>query len=179
VDPARLRFSFLLLLLFSMAGFGQASRFTRDRSSFNTGWLFQRNDPPGARDELDYEKVKSQMLVSGRRNTGTERTARPNENIGQNVAYTSVSSTTRRGEKLDLPHDWAIEGDFQQPLPGDIGKRPFSGVGWYRKHFNVPVSDKGKQIYIDFDGAMAYRKSGSTENLSVVGHTATLRFDST
>lgn len=25
-------------------------------------------------------------------------------------------------------------------------------MGWYRKHFKIPESDRGKQVYIDFDG---------------------------
>jgi beta-galactosidase len=58
--------------------------------------------------------------------------------------------------KLDLPHDWAIEGPFRMELSGLTGKLPFKGIGWYRKHFTLPVEDSGKQIYIDFDGAMAY-----------------------
>ncbi len=58
--------------------------------------------------------------------------------------------------KLDLPHDWAIEGDFIKDLPGETGKRPYAGIGWYRKHFAVSEADKNKQIYLDFDGAMAY-----------------------
>ena len=58
--------------------------------------------------------------------------------------------------KLDLPHDWAIEGPFRMELSGLTGKLPFKGIGWYRKHFTLPVEDSGKQCYIDFDGAMAY-----------------------
>ena len=56
---------------------------------------------------------------------------------------------------LDVPHDWGIEGPFRDDLPGDTGKLPWKGIGWYRKHFNVPESDRGKHVFIDFDGAMA------------------------
>ena len=59
---------------------------------------------------------------------------------------------------LDVPHDWGIEGPFRDDLPGDTGKLPWNGIGWYRKHFNVPAADRGKQIFIDFDGAMANAK---------------------
>jgi beta-galactosidase len=59
-------------------------------------------------------------------------------------------------KKLNLPHDWAIEGPFRIELTGETGKLPFKGVGWYRKHFTVPATDTGKQIFLDFDGAMAY-----------------------
>ncbi len=56
---------------------------------------------------------------------------------------------------LDVPHDWGIEGPFRDDLPGDTGKLPWKGIGWYRKHFTVPDTDQGKRIFIDFDGAMA------------------------
>ena len=59
---------------------------------------------------------------------------------------------------LNLPHDWAIEGPFRYDLEGNTGKLPWKGIGWYRKHFNVPASDKGRRIYIDFDGVMANAK---------------------
>jgi Beta-galactosidase/beta-glucuronidase len=38
------------------------------------------------------------------------------------------------------------------------GRRRFtSGIGWYRKTFTIPQTDKGKLIYIAFDGV--YQKS--------------------
>lgn len=58
--------------------------------------------------------------------------------------------------KLDLPHDWAIEGPFRIELAGETGKLPYQGIGWYRKHFSIPAGDIGKHIFLDFDGAMAY-----------------------
>ncbi|NQZ58432.1 MAG: beta galactosidase jelly roll domain-containing protein, partial [Lentisphaeraceae bacterium] len=60
--------------------------------------------------------------------------------------------------QLDLPHDWAIEGPFRQDLPNRTGKLPWQGIGWYRKTFTVPAVDKGKDIFIDFDGAMSHAK---------------------
>jgi len=56
---------------------------------------------------------------------------------------------------LDVPHDWGIEGPFRYDLPGNTGKLPWQGIGWYRKHFMVSAADQGKHIFIDFDGAMA------------------------
>lgn len=59
---------------------------------------------------------------------------------------------------LNLPHDWAIEGPFRMDIENETGKLPWEGVGWYRKHFDVPASAKGRQYYIDFDGAMSQAK---------------------
>ncbi|HML64032.1 MAG TPA: glycoside hydrolase family 2 TIM barrel-domain containing protein [Dysgonomonas sp.] len=54
---------------------------------------------------------------------------------------------------LDLPHDWSIEADFSLKNPATPGGGALpGGIGWYRKDFVVDKSDKGKNIYIDFDG---------------------------
>ena len=56
--------------------------------------------------------------------------------------------------RLNLPHDWAIEGDFSESNPSGTGGGALpGGIGWYKKYFVVPESDKGKELYIDFDGA--------------------------
>ena len=60
--------------------------------------------------------------------------------------------------KLNLPHDWGIEGPFKQEYPGETGKLPWWGIGWYRNHLEVPASDQGKRIYLDVDGAMSHAK---------------------
>jgi beta-galactosidase len=56
--------------------------------------------------------------------------------------------------KLDLPHDWAIEGPFDVKNDCRTGGLPVHGTGWYRKHFKMPASAKGKVIRIEFEGAM-------------------------
>lgn len=72
----------------------------------------------------------------------------------QGLESTALDDASWR--KLNLPHDWAIEGPFRIELKGETGKLPYQGIGWYRKHFSIPAEDEGKQFYIDFDGAMAY-----------------------
>lgn len=59
--------------------------------------------------------------------------------------------------RLDVPHDWSIEGPFAEknPTGKDGGYLP-AGVGWYRKHFNVPARDaRRRRVFIEFDGVMA------------------------
>jgi len=53
---------------------------------------------------------------------------------------------------LDLPHDWAIEGEFSDTNASGTGYLP-GGTGWYRKSFRMDGSDKGQTVYILFDGA--------------------------
>jgi beta-galactosidase len=57
--------------------------------------------------------------------------------------------------QLDLPHDWAIEGPFDRKFDPHNGGLPYFGVGWYRKHFTVPASARGRYIEVQFDGAMS------------------------
>jgi beta-galactosidase len=58
--------------------------------------------------------------------------------------------------KLDLPHDWSIEGPFGQQNPaGGAGAFLPAGTGWYRKHFILPAAASTQRVFIEFDGVMA------------------------
>ena len=60
--------------------------------------------------------------------------------------------------QLNLPHDWSIEGQFDEHNPAGTGGGALpGGLGWYRKTFTVPASAKEKLVFIDFDGV--YRNS--------------------
>src|SRR3712207_3115282 len=57
--------------------------------------------------------------------------------------------------KLDVPHDWSIEGPFDEKNPtGRDGAYLPAGVGWYRKHFTPPAFS-GRRVFVEFDGVMA------------------------
>jgi len=55
--------------------------------------------------------------------------------------------------RLDLPHDWSIEGtpDEHAPSGGRGGYFP-TGLGWYRKAFRMPSGGRGRQASLEFDG---------------------------
>ena len=54
---------------------------------------------------------------------------------------------------LNLPHDWAIEGDFSKDNPSGTGGGALpGGIGWYRKTFIPSKEDSDKIIRKDFDG---------------------------
>ena len=58
--------------------------------------------------------------------------------------------------KLDVPHDWSIEGPIDEKnLTGQGGGFMPSGVGWYRKHFTVSNDFRDRLVFIEFDGVMA------------------------
>ena len=120
----------ILLMLITLTAFTSCiphGADVRSRISFNKGWKFDRFGPM---------PDKSQRLEP----KGIE----------------AVSFDDSKWRNLNLPHDWGIEGPFRMDLEGNTGKLPWRGIGWYRKTFTVPEADKGKKIFLDIDGAMAY-----------------------
>ena len=103
----------------------------RTRESFNQGWKF-----------VKYFNASNEAVTTDKE--------------PENLQLPSVNDNNWRS--LDLPHDWAIEGPFNDTLENNTGLLPWKGIGWYRKHFNISDNDKGKRIYVDFDGAMANAK---------------------
>lgn len=53
--------------------------------------------------------------------------------------------------KLDLPHDWSVEAVASPDLSSCTGYLP-GGIGWYRKDLDIPANEKGKRVYIYFEG---------------------------
>jgi beta-galactosidase len=70
----------------------------------------------------------------------------------------AVTFNDSNWQPVRLPHDWAITGPFNEKVEGSTGKLPWAGVGWYRKTFTLDKADKGKRVYFDFDGVMAFPK---------------------
>ncbi|MGQ1784500.1 glycoside hydrolase family 2 TIM barrel-domain containing protein [Saccharicrinis sp. GN24d3] len=70
-----------------------------------------------------------------------------------NAAYSSESYDHSGWRKLDLPHDWSIEGEYDKfnPMGGTCGYLP-AGIGFYRKTIDVPSEWKGNKVNIAFDG---------------------------
>lgn len=76
-------------------------------------------------------------------------------------------------EVVSVPHDWAITKPFDMNLDlqrtqviedgetearlrtGRTGALGIFGVGWYRKKLMIPEHDKGKKVFVEFDGAMS------------------------
>jgi beta-galactosidase len=59
----------------------------------------------------------------------------------------------RRWRKLDLPHDWSIEGSISEDNPaGPAGGFFPGGIGWYRKQFIASAAWAGRKVAIEFDG---------------------------
>jgi beta-galactosidase len=85
---------------------------------------------------------------------------RPDGDPGSNFPFVKGSFNDSSWEKVNLPHDWAINGPFitgaDQGVGGSMGRLPSPGVAWYRKKLDIPASDAGRSIFLDIDGAMSY-----------------------
>lgn len=80
-------------------------------------------------------------------------------------------------EEVTIPHDWAIKGPFDRSndlqdvaieqnfentaseKTGRTGGLPFTGTGWYRRYFDIDLTQNevpgGRRIFFQFDGAMS------------------------
>ena len=74
-------------------------------------------------------------------------------NIDESMSPAAIAYDDSEWRILDLPHDWAIEGDFDEHNPSGTGGGALpGGIGWYRKSFTVSKKDQGQIISIEFDG---------------------------
>ena len=70
--------------------------------------------------------------------------------LADTATMAAVDYSDAHWRRLDLPHDWAIEGDFSAGNPsGASGGALPGGVGWYRKHFRI---HQAARYYLEFDG---------------------------
>jgi beta-galactosidase len=116
----------------------------REQLLFDFGWKFTfgHNDDP-ARD-LGFADGQAQFGDFG--TTG-------------DFAFAKGKFDDSAWHDVKLPHDWAVElpyvHDDKLKLRGykPLGRTyPETSVGWYRREFDIPASDLGRRITIEFDG---------------------------
>src|SRR4051812_2953014 len=102
-----------------------------ERLSLDAGWLFHRGDVGGG-------AIKGHGDSYNSSKTGA---------AGGAPGADFDDSAWRR---LDLPHDWAVEGPFDRDENASQGYRP-RGIGWYRRYFSLSPTDRGRHIELQFD----------------------------
>jgi beta-galactosidase len=145
----------ILLRLFGPC-LAEAVSSPRERTTFDDRWHFIKGDPAGIGDELSYSNLKPWIVPTGVEFTAHPPAARPPGNPGGKVAWTQPGFDDHDWQSVNLPHDWAIAGPFEQKYAGETAKLKYWGPVWYRKHFNIATADSGKEIFLDIDGAMSY-----------------------
>jgi beta-galactosidase len=115
----------------------------RERIQLDRNWRFALGHAADV--SRDFEFARSRYLIKA--------------GEGKGAAKPDFDDSAWR--PVDLPHDWAIElpydpaGDKELLDHGyhAIGPdHPGNSVGWYRKTFDLPATDVGRRISIEFDG---------------------------
>jgi beta-galactosidase len=114
----------------------------REKLLFDFGWKFQLGNSSDPAKDLGFGNTQEDFSKTG------------------NFKFARAGYDDSKWRSLNLPHDWAVELPFAwddtlaphgyKPL----GRRyPETSVGWYRREFDIPASDAGRRVAVEFDGA--------------------------
>ena len=131
------------------------SQSPRQRSLLDFGWRFHLGDANEAMKDFRYGAPTRE---------GTFAKA------GQNWLHNAEDGPLQHSfddsawPVIDVPHDWAVDLPFE-PIEGLYGsvhaahggkalgrEYPSTSIGWYQRTFEIPASDEGLRISIEFDG---------------------------
>lgn len=125
-------------------------------------WVADEKPTEAAEAGAGRPTLKAWVLPTGNRfiSDPAKHYQRPGGNPGSDFPFVQPEYDDIHWERVDLPHDWAIEGPFVQGwgkvVGGGMGRLPNHGVAWYRRKLNIPASDSLKSIFLEVDGAMSY-----------------------
>ncbi len=121
----------------------------RSRENFDFNWQFHKGDIT----------IKREVKAGGQGGI-TDANVKILNARDTLIDYTNAKSARifypHDWKEVNLPHDWAVEGSFVHDnllgnQPAVSGYLP-TGVGFYRKEFEIPETDKGRKVSIEFDG---------------------------
>ena len=108
----------------------------RQRLSLDHGWKFRMGD------DLNFEE----NII----------------NAGVNRGPAGINFNDDGWRSINIPHDWAVELAFDKKADPSHGSKPIgpgfssNSIAWYRHSFTLSETDKGKRLWLQFDGV--YRK---------------------
>jgi beta-galactosidase len=103
-----------------------------ERLSLDLGWRFHRGD-----------------IIATPPHTGDQSYASTKAGAAAGAAALRYDDSAWR--TLDLPHDFVVEGPFEETANVAQGYRP-KGVAWYRRTFHLEPADQGKHLEVQLDG---------------------------
>ena len=86
---------------------------------------------------------------------------------GVDDTYARPGFQDKDWRNVHLPHDFVVERTFTPTADASHGSLP-TGIGWYRKTFALPASDRGRALWVDFDGI--YRNATIWINGKLLGN---------
>jgi beta-galactosidase len=114
----------------------------REKLLFDSGWRFTPGNGADPAKDLNFGNGQGDFAKTG------------------DFEFAKGKFDDSKWRVLSLPHDWAVELPFvrdeEQNSHGfkPLGRRyPETSVGWYRREFDIPESDAGRRIWVEFDGA--------------------------
>lgn len=122
----------LSVSLLFVAAVHAATAPTRERILIDSGWKFRLGDDLGDGSRLD--------------------------KAGASFGPAGVFFSDGGWRTVDLPHDWAVELPFDPRADASHGFKPVgegfrsNSIGWYRRALEIPASDAGRRIWLEFDG---------------------------
>jgi beta-galactosidase len=120
----------------------QAAVAPREQLLFDFGWKFHFGHGTDPARDLGFGNGQGDFAKTG------------------DFAFAKDGFDDSKWRALNLPHDWAVELPFVRDEVQNshgykpVGRRyPETSVGWYRRAFEIPASDLGRRITVEFDGA--------------------------
>ena len=146
---------FCMLLVCAMA----TAQSTRERTLLDAGWRFHLGNAADMAKDFGYG--------------GGQTFAKADSGPGPiQIGYNDSA-----WRQVDLPHDWVVEENFVHDDDGlyvqhgskPTGRKyPEACIGWYRKTFDIPRTDLGRRLSVEFDAV--FRDSMVWLNGHLLGH---------
>ncbi|HZZ29334.1 MAG TPA: beta-galactosidase GalA [Pirellulales bacterium] len=139
----------------------------REHLLLDAHWRFHLGDSSEVGNALDYPepsdlaKVRKADLANWAK-MESEQADAVAAHSGEHLDYVQPAFDASSWRELNLPHDWAVELPFSESANfqhgfKDLDPKKGTTIGWYRRNFSLPASDKGRTLTLDFDGV--YRNS--------------------
>lgn len=149
--PAYFSIAFAMWLLIPSEGLAQSGRI---RESFDFDWLFHKGD-------IAISRAVKAGKYGGLTDTNVKIVTGEEAGIAYSDKNKAAAFNRNDWREVTLPHDWCVEGEFLNDRSKVVDGAPEGlvshgflpvGIGFYRKEFEIPDTDKGKKIGIEFDG---------------------------
>lgn len=157
----------MLVVLSALFFLGEAAYSQRIRENFDAHWNFHKGD-------IAMKRAVKAGKQGGITDAGIKVVTGEEVVIAYSDRNKVIDYKPDDWKCVNLPHDWLVEETFTNDKtlgssPGANGYLP-AGIGFYRKEFEIPETDKGRKITVEFDGI--FRNSTVWVNGHLLGHHA-------